>query len=356
MFKWFLLPSQSQNLTIGQQVYLRPKGAADRETSRNWRIVTTNTVDADHVELELDGEARVGAAGRSSKHARVSSIYPIYQRDLRHVLVCADTDTFRRFASSQVSPGDVVLEVGASSGETTTRLLQAVSSSTKQGRVIAVELNESLAERAKARCARDHPHLTEFTEVHCLDCLSNKEALLAHAQRAGVVFLDIGGDRNSDTVVVILSVLMRCGARLVVVKSRALACEMAERLSVGADGALGDGAKEWFDGRVDSAVASIEGSNGSRMQIALGGLEAKEASGAARRLGHPLQHPKKLFEGLEICRYFNFKTCKKKEECPYDHAHCHTCGKPGHRALDCSDFDAKASDAAQLEPSEGRRS
>jgi hypothetical protein len=64
-------------------------------------------------------------------------------------------------------------------------------------------------------------------------------------------------------------------------------------------------------------------------------LEAR--AGGFRK--HPLQYPQRSTHGgVRICRPHSYdaaKGCLKREQCPFDHIHCHHCLEPHHRAVDC---------------------
>jgi hypothetical protein len=64
---------------------------------------------------------------------------------------------------------------------------------------------------------------------------------------------------------------------------------------------------------------------------------------AARAAGfskNPMRYPQRFTAtGVRICRPHNYdmqRGCLKHDSCPFDHAHCHHCLEPGHRAVDCS--------------------
>lgn len=51
---------------------------------------------------------------------------------------------------------------------------------------------------------------------------------------------------------------------------------------------------------------------------------------------HPMKFPERRAPGgARICRPFNYATCKEGDRCPFDHAHCHHCLAPGHKAQEC---------------------
>ena len=113
------------------------------------------------------------------------------------VLVCFSTAEFRTLANSQVRRGDRVVEIGASTGETTFRLARAAG---RDGTVIGLECSESMIAEAR----RMHPQLN-FQHI---DALMEKMRLLQYCAEADVLFIDVGGDRSKHTVVLLLSLLL----------------------------------------------------------------------------------------------------------------------------------------------------
>jgi len=317
-YKWFLFPargSHTQTLLSGQRVFLTPKGVRDWACSRDWVVLEHDSDGHSTISRRLDPTSR--------KRVQTSSLNPILNTTVPNVIVCPDTQTFRRLANSQVLPGDRVLEIGCSFGETTTRLARAVKGELGQegGKIIAVELTDQLIAAAKVRCSRD----SEKTNVEFvkMDAISEKSKLLSFSSWASVVFIDIGGDRESETVKLLLGFILKWAFhRLVVVKSEELASDLnsaIERLDISQypDGYL-ENAPTWFFNHIQA-------------------IEVKNSSNG---IGHPLQQARHFAPhvGLEICRYFNYLDCKRGSECPFDHRHCHICFKLGHNAMACSQF------------------
>jgi hypothetical protein len=131
------------------------------------------------------------------------------------------------------------------------------------------------------------------------------------------VFIDIGGNRQEAAVLRLLDWVFRYlkspPLRLVVVKSQELYAALKDRCDE--MGVVQD-ADAWFRERLSAAW---------KVTIPK----------------HPLQAPKKEFEGTLICRYHNYHRagCRLHQDpathCPYDHDHCHFCLQTGHVALHC---------------------
>ena len=114
------------------------------------------------------------------------------------ILLCGDTESFRRLARSQLLPSDRVLEIGCSYGEATALL------AVKAEAVIAVDVSSDALERAAARCAA-LPNV-RFEKV---DALKQPVRLvdLATSAHVNVLFVDINGNRASEAVAPLLAEL-----------------------------------------------------------------------------------------------------------------------------------------------------
>lgn len=198
-----------------------------------------------------------------------------------------------------------------------------------------------------------------------------------------VVFIDIGGNREVRGVVRMIAFVRTAFVRpprLIVVKSQALVAE----LSVSPNTAIGmaddddhdDGAATltmaaknidpgscadygkimegdvWFRGLLESsatttAVATSSASDVERTAKGGPGEEGDTSNGSSQHPNipkhfHPNKAPLRLSptDGVTpICRYHNYhrEGCKKGERCPFEHAVCHWCLRPGHVARSCED-------------------
>lgn len=310
------------------------------------------------------------------------------------VLLTAETLPYRLLAASQVRPTDRVLEVGCSTGETTAVLVKYVP----LGDVVAFDVGADMVERTKERlkliatsdrgmtCARVRvckidPFMDPRGAVEAAttpiepdgegeraDGQADTPKIGAGGSRAvDAVFIDIGGNREVRGVARMIAFARTAFAnppRLIVVKSQALVAELKANHS-GSDAAATDctvGCQRqcgriaegdlWFrELLARSTAAAAAPSTGSPSG---GSLEerGRESQGTGKhhipKHFHPNKAPLRLSpkDGVTpICRYHNYhrEGCKKGERCPYEHAVCHWCLRPGHVALACeypSDFSA----------------
>jgi len=226
----------------------------------------------------------------------------------RVVVVCQRTNDFRhlarRWSNGVVRPGEAIFDVGCSTGATTAILAKQFPGTYVLGLDISAEA---------IAAARANVPQVEFLQTDGLLC---KEQVLelVRAKHATALWIDIGGDRELDTVVVFLAYLLRsiAGRLTLVVKSQTL-YKQARVDTVALDEA-------WLDGLVRQGSERLQ----------------------SRRLAHPQRYPLKLdpADGVTpICRYYNYlDECKKGARCPYSHATCHHCLQPGHRAVECYSF------------------
>jgi predicted O-methyltransferase YrrM len=357
-------------------VWVRPKAAHEWRLARAWVVASAEARDdAARVDVECLAEGR-----RTSRRVRAGELIVIVDRGTEpgrtDVMVCPDTDTFRRLANAQVQPGDAVVEIGASLGETTARLARtahgAVAAGDKgPGSVVAIDITDTLFPRARARCDEVAPDAASIVRFLKLDALADKLGLLHVAEDADAVFLDIGGDRAGDTVALLLALLLdRSAPRLIVVKSEELARELrtaatppaagdqAPHLALLAHGLL-EGTSEWFAWRCRAAedraaedlarsaaprdahgsVSMTSSSSSSSISKSddIGGCPDKART---RYRKNPLKQPRRTVAetGLEVCRFNNYHRCLKGDSCPFDHSHCHLCGQAGHTAHQCTEY------------------
>jgi len=135
-----------------------------------------------------------------------------------------------------------------------------------------------------------------------------------------MVFLDIGGNRELESVALILKFLQaELSPRMIVVKS-----------------------SELFH-HAQNFYRSLENAEASMTFLETGpwwtSLENLIAESNQKLTGlYPLKYPNKTSNGILICRYHNYSECKKGNECPFDHDHCNTCGVQGHVSKNCPKF------------------
>lgn len=223
------------------------------------------------------------------------------------VIVCGETRPFRflgrqlKFANTAPSEIDI-LELGCSTGETTVHL-------TKRFRkVIGVDISAEMM----AKPAGPNLDLRLMDVLSDLDSL-NKLIVEEFPQAKCCFFVDIGGDRLQDTVLLLLAHLIRTFQPMFIV----LKCRKLYRtlLALPADVVLED---QWEL----NYQQAVKNTREERMRL------------------HPKRFGLSLVPGTEqaICRYYNYKSCAKAEECEQNHTHCHFCHAEGHRARDCELF------------------
>ena len=252
-------------------------------------------------------------------------------------LVCLSTETFRNL-TTMVRSSDLVLEIGCSFGRCTELLGLAVGSPTQ---VVGIDVSREIVKAASA----DYPHLV-FRRGDVLKDprgtidITNELIARNPTRRELCVFVDVGGNRELETLVILLpwvASVLPLVPRLIVVKSETLHAAVVER---------GSFDWQWLKVKARAAIsARREGRERASKRMKRADDEAVVPE--ARRMPHPKNAPeRKNTEGTPICRYHNYskRGClryldpnKLGSECPFDHETCHWCGTSGHTALCCSD-------------------
>ncbi|GBG32382.1 Hypothetical Protein FCC1311_086072 [Hondaea fermentalgiana] len=234
-------------------------------------------------------------------------------------VVCFSSKTFRKLAIDLLEETDFVLEVGCAHGMCSREIVRRVKS---PAHFIGIDT----AKLCIRTCMRDLPDhnfrgidvLTEWWMV----ADEVKELTAAPDVRRRVVFLDIGGNREFETVVAMVRFLaVKFRFHLIVIKSEQLYEKALET--------NGFDAARWaqLEAEARTRFADIDGS-------------------AAASKSRPTRAPRRQNHlGVEFCAFHNFDAagCKRRSAeisnsgyvCDRDHDHCHNCGKFGHRALDC---------------------
>lgn len=185
-----------------------------------------------------------------------------------------------------------------------------------------------------------------------------------------VVFADIGGNRQLESLVKLVPwVLQAIRPRLLVVKSEELVAAAEQQLAAEAakqqpqqqqvasapvrssDTAAASAAALLLAEQLgvssltecDAVITDVPGWWEQLQQMC--GNPASQAEPwfvAAREAGfsrNPMRYPQRCTAGgSRICRPHNYdrqRGCLKSDGCQFDHAHCHHCLQPGHRAVDC---------------------
>lgn len=265
----------------------------------------------------------------SEFHANPKRITPKYgTAGQRQVLMCYSTEFYRRLAHNQPNQDDFVVELGSSYGKASNILAPTC------GKLLAVDCSKEAVEQSQEL----YPHI-DFRRI---DVFTDRLQLLEAARGCTVVFLDIGGNRELQSVSHMLCFLLRAlQPRLVVVKSQELHKHAAAHTaSVGGTGELGAlrDKNVWWGHLTDLVVQS-------EMQLRV--LEVKPRpqhleGGGGRFSRHPLKYPPRTTaDGVLICRFHNYREClrfgaRAFVPCPHDHDHCNHCGEAGHTAQACT--------------------
>jgi hypothetical protein len=276
------------------------------------------------------------------------------------VLVTADTATFRLLAASQI-PMDkscrfAVLEIGSSTGGTSSILWHQVQKHSCDGRWMGIDTSSEMVSVVRGKLSKKFPNLKETISLHNLstswaECCQVDPLLDPDATSVLVrnffgcdrltvdvsVFIDIGGNREEGAILRMVDWVLRTfqsdnsepsdpipfRLHQIVIKSELIHAEFCN---------IGDSQESL--NTVDNGDSWFR----SRLGIALRSSFPK----------HPLQAAKRFVPktpscgGVDskiICRYYNYHKsgCAKKRDdmCPYDHDHCHVCLGLGHTAQVC---------------------
>jgi len=260
----------------------------------------------------------------ATAHVQPQRLTPIYslQGQTKQVLLCANTKEYRRLAKTQPQKTDFVIEIGSSFGIATDIIHQ------RARHVVGIDISKQLIEKAQITYP-DIPFL-------CFDVLQDKVRLLSIAKDpsstlwkdselpylSDMVFLDIGGNRELETVASILKFLQEeLSPRLIVVKSTQLFKH----------------AQSFYASLMDKSENEEMFLENELWWASLDGL-IRDSNQKLMGL-YPLKYPaKSTGQGLLICRYHNYTECKKGNSCPFDHNHCNTCGEEGHLSKNCHKF------------------
>jgi len=311
-------------------------------------------------------------------------------------VVVRDTTTFRTFASRVVGPRDYVVEIGSSFGVCTAILAKATGSA---HRVVGVEKSKSVVKEASKRYpglkfkrldvimqpdgleriiedllssngdSKNETSATTAKSTSVATTSSSREsqsvstatqgnATDAAPRRDGlVIFIDIGGNREFESVSALILWLMfgknsimkhDLKPRAMVVKSMALYDNDIELTN--------DGWKQ-LSRLAGQAVQTrrrvgVSTQNATEVNQRISDQEEKAPNNddldscviripkQAMRKFNPWRMPERRTpEGVSICRFHNYdvkKGCLKGgERCPFDHDHCHNCLVKGHKAFEC---------------------
>jgi hypothetical protein len=319
-------------LSVGQTVFVRSKSSSEK--GRRGRLVQLDggtEIDNDattsnrcQIEWEQDTTSEIASVARKRLLPVDTTPAPV------QVIVTATTQKFRLLAQSHTVSTDHVLELGCSSGETSTILWQYAASwvgfDTSSNMIQKVK---DLLQTVNKNKNKKHQTQTASASASCdcscyqLNALADPATAVEHAcQYSGptgptVIYLDIGGNREEAGVIRMMQWILQSfkSVHTVIIKSQEV--HKAMRNTDKCHDGTGEFASghEWFQDRLQVAVT-------------------------ATLPRHPLQAPKMLSpvdHKTPICRYHNYfkDGCGKGDICPYDHDHCHLCLKTGHIATQC---------------------
>jgi SAM-dependent methyltransferase len=333
---------------VGQTVFVRSKSSS--ENGRRGRIVLLEDKDAEadatksdrcHIEWEQDSDSSekdqssttipsVSVARKRLLPVDTStcSSASVSESPVVNVIVTATTQKFRLLAQSHTVSTDHVLELGCSSGETSTILWQYCASwvgfDTSSNMIQKVkDLLVTVNKKNNKKSKKQQTQTTASASCYQLNALADPATAVEHAcQYSGsagptVIYLDIGGNREEAGVIRMMQWILQSFPKVhtVIIKSQEVhkALSNTDKCDIGTGEFAGG--NEWFQDRLQVAVT-------------------------ATLPRHPLQAPKMLSpvdNKTPICRYHNYfkDGCGKGDICPYDHEHCHLCLKTGHIATEC---------------------
>lgn len=328
---WWIYPppaGKHRSFSTGNEVFFRSKTA--KEDGRRGTVVEPKPDVDDHVWVLFASSQSTNPSYVSCK--RLVPVFSAHATDNNEkhkrivVILTPETIPYRHLACSQISNTDDILEIGCSTGETSSILLQYGRS------LVAVDTSSEMVERCKTHIQSwvekkgDNVKSKEWCAMK-MDPLSDPNRTVELAKKFSqpkgptAVFLDIGGNRQGVAVTEVMKWVFDSfsSLRLLVVKSREMVKDITlsntNRQGFVADASCGlfqDGSV-WFQ-------RQLENHGGRRIPC------------------HPLQAPlvhSPIDPTRPICRYHNYhpKGCRQGSNCPYDHDHCHLCREKGHTAL-----------------------
>ncbi|KAL7556747.1 hypothetical protein ACA910_008084 [Epithemia clementina (nom. ined.)] len=317
---------------------------------------------------------------------------PALNKTTTLLIVTPNTSRYRQLALSQPMVGDVILEVGCSTGQASIILIQSGAKSwigldTSSEMIQTVQKLIPNSTRINSTAKKNHGQndvkhdlkrtcqTLSYRVDALVDPVAARNMICTFAPDGPTtVFVDIGGNRALSSVLNILDFLwtqFSTQMRQIVVKSEALFhCLESRPRQTWSQMAI-DGRQEWI---VDNVAQWL---NEQHLPLT-GCLKEAESVQDATTGGisphcfpkHPLKAPLRLSPAdneTPICRYHNYhrKGCQRwmqqqrerqsantaislskdkndgndrvvvGEYCPLDHGYCHWCLKPGHVALKC---------------------
>jgi len=308
---WFVFPPRCFKVQDGQNVLYRTERCKGQRY-RQGRILQVNESGKIHIQDSISKEKLIvdvsDQNGLFIPNFRIESTQTI--------VVTPETKEFR-YLVGLITPDDRILEIGCSSGEASVLMLPKCQS------WVGFDTSTKMLEKCKT-ALQALPSIETTKEYHAviMNALVDSPNARREACRFGsptVVALDIGGNRELINVLRMVSwVTKEFHPNLIMIKSRELT----------------------------AAIHSSSSSSPSSLTIDDGtGLITDGHDWFQRnRPNHAMpKHPKKAplvmspkDPNKPICRYHNYhKNGCQKDDCTFDHEHCHFCLEPGHVAKHC---------------------
>ena len=399
--EWILYPGEDRTFRADDKVFVRTK--SKKEIGRTGNIVDTVVADNDinkkaetkradkssqpsrriTVKIPISGKAKTRPGDQSTDVCddelyfytasfRPIRLVPVVDTSINKcaIIVTKATDKYRLLAASQLNTNDHVLEIGCSNGECSLVISKYIKPD--EGSLIAFDVSQEMITKAEEKVPSSnsiHFYLVDpFTEPRKALLLatgmktpcgtndekgnsSPEESVTNSKLRPSVVFIDIGGNRDLDSVIRMLAwVKDSFLPRLIIIKSE----EMVENIKKADDDSTSThtfnlSEPEKKRAKLSSISIHIEPSgrikNGEEwFSTKLTELTSKSSLDENKSLPAPkFSHPKKAPLSLSpddgktpICRYYNYhKNGCRSSKCHYNHTYCHWCLQKGHTALHC---------------------
>lgn len=385
--QWLIFPSPSPYKYIdGDEVFIKAK--SNKELGKIGKVKLDpnptqlqTVLDANRINVQIKRLKQGNEEDTTSSHyvtsfrpVRMIKRYRACKRDCEQkctIIVTEKTIEYRKLASSQLDKTDNVLEIGCSNGECSMHIIKYCGSFVgydTSSQMIA-EAKTKIHPRTEVQSASKNTSrstnqgndknttIHEFCKIgfYVMDPFMNPKSAKKMAEGTNVIFIDIGGNRDLVSVLKMIQWSrenFNSQLDLIIIKSEELfksvindskgqdedesddATQNNKRrkqhhtgaLKVDHDTGMITYCEDWFQKKLDEAFVQPK----------------NEIDGVGPpKYSHPLKVPISLspLDGTTpICRYFNYhgKGCKKKDECSFDHLHCHWCLKKGHKALNCT--------------------
>jgi hypothetical protein len=257
--------------------------------------------------------------------------------------VCPTTDLYRKLASCSDELQDEdcrIIEIGCCTGLTTEKFLR--NNTVPPLNILALDISNQFIKECQAK----FPPTLQLEKINVMlewprleDLVSQKWKMTTDdgSRLKLVVFVDIGGNREIESLLAVLQALLESkvlNPASIIVKSQALYDY----------GVNHHGLDDWTSlknlARNELVKRRSKGDDKADDAPDMGNSNKKQK----RR--HPLKMPQRFTpQGAAICRYHNYDAkngCLRYKDthnlgkgCDLDHDHCHFCLETGHVALKC---------------------